>query len=128
MTAPAKPGPIVTRTTIDGYFADLKEGKDWQRFFADDLVFTSRTSPVRQLAGRETIVQATQRFYSMISQVDVRRLIIDGDRACALTRYVLTPPSGPSFESDVAEIFQVRDGEIATFDIYFDSAPYPKQV
>jgi hypothetical protein len=28
--------------------------------------------------------------------------------------------------SDVAEVFQVRDGKIAALDIYFDAAPFPK--
>lgn len=126
MDGSANADPKATRATIDGYFAALRDGRDWQSFLADDTVFTSRTSPVREIAGRATVVEATKRFYSMIAQVEVRRVIVDGDRACALTRYVLKPPSGPSFESDVAEIFQICDGKIAAFDIYFDSAPYPK--
>src|SRR5689334_5405471 len=126
MEGQARPDPEATQAAIDGYFTHLKEGTDWRSFLADDVVFTSRTSPVRQIAGRTTVVEATKRFYSMIAQVEVRRLMVDGDSACALTRYVLKPPSGPSFDSDVAEIFQVRDGIIAAFDIYFDSAPYPK--
>jgi len=126
MDTPVKADPTATRATVEGYFAGVKAGEDWQRFMSDDIVFTSRTSPVRQIAGRATVIGATKRFYSMIAQVDVRRIIVDGDRACALTSYTLKPPAGPSFESDVAEIFQVRDGKITTFDIYFDSAPYPK--
>ena len=126
MDAPTKADPTATRAAVDAYFAGLAAGKDWQRFFSDDVVFTSRTSPNRQISGRSTFVEATKRFYSMIAQVDVLQLIVDGDRACALTHYELNPPAGPQFESDVAEIFHVRDGKIAAFDIYFDSAPYPK--
>ena len=51
---------------------------------------------------------------------------VDGDKACALTRYQLQRPGSPAFESNVAEIFRVRDGKIVSFDIYFDSAPFPK--
>jgi ketosteroid isomerase-like protein len=47
--------------------------------------------------------------------------------ACALTHCDLQPPSGQAFQSDVAEIFGVRDGRIVSLDIYVDSAPYPKQ-
>lgn len=35
-------------------------------------------------------------------------------------------PVGPAFGSDVAEVFGVRDGRITSFDIYFDSSPFPK--
>ena len=53
-------------------------------------------------------------------------MIVEGTRACALTRYRLQRPGGPAFDSDVAEVFGVRDGKISSLDIYFDSAPFPK--
>jgi len=33
---------------------------------------------------------------------------------------------GPAFTSDVAEVFYVVDGKIGSFDVYFDSAPFPR--
>jgi len=72
-------------------------------------------------------LKATKGFYSMITSVAVRDLLTDGDKATALTRYKLRPPNGaPPFETDVAEVFAVKNGKIASFDIYFDSAPFPK--
>jgi ketosteroid isomerase-like protein len=57
----------------------------------------------------------------------VNSLVSENDRVIALTHYRLQPPNGlMGFESDVAEAFVVRDGKIADFRIYFDSAPYPK--
>jgi ketosteroid isomerase-like protein len=117
---------MTTRDTIEGYFGRLREGQGWDSFLAADLVFTSFTSPLRQISGRATFLESTKWFYSSIASVEVRCLLVDGDRACALTRYELHPPQGPAFRSDVAEIFGVRDGKIASFEIYFDSAPYPK--
>jgi hypothetical protein len=45
----------------------------------------------------------------------------------------VTPGAGGAFTlrarpfgSDVAEVFGVLDGKIASFDIYFDSSPFPK--
>ena len=49
----------------------------------------------------------------MITGVEVRDLIVDGDQACALTRYELQPPGRSAFGSDVAEVFGVRDGKIS---------------
>ena len=62
----------------------------------------------------------------MIAAMEVRLLIVEGERACVLTRYELQPPGRPAFQSDVAEVFGVRDGKIISFEIYFDSAPFPK--
>ena len=62
----------------------------------------------------------------MIAAFEVRDLLVGGEKVCALTRYELQPPQGSAFQSDVAEVFGVRDGKIVSFDIYFDSAPFPK--
>ena len=117
---------MTTRDTIQGYFAKLEQKAGWEAFLSDDMVFTSFTSPVKRVSGRAAYLESTRRFYSMITAVEVRDLVVDGDRACALTRYQLQPPRGPAFGSDVAEVFGVRDGKIRSFDIYFDSAPFPK--
>lgn len=54
-------------------------------------------------------------------------LMLDGVRACALNHYELQPPNaGSAFGSDVAEIFEVRNGKIDSLGIYFDSSPFPK--
>jgi ketosteroid isomerase-like protein len=122
----ASPGAESTRATIDGYFARLRSREDWTPLLAREMVFMSRTSPERRVEGRDAYVEATKRFFAMIVEVEVRDLFVEDDKACALTRYRLRPPSGAEFQSDVAEVFTVTDGRIASLAIYFDSAPYPK--
>ncbi|SRR6266581_4977628 len=117
---------MATGDTILGYFKALKQKQGWQTFLSDDLNFTSYTSPIKRVSGRAAYLDATKRFYSMIGSMEVRDLLVDGVKACALTRYELRPPAGPPFSSDVAEVFEVRDGKIVSFDIYFDSSPFPK--
>lgn len=117
---------MTTRDTVLGYFDGVRRKQGWDVLLAEDVVFTSLTSPNKRLSGKALFLQATQRFYGMIAAVEVRDLIVEGGKACVTTRYKLQPPSGPAFSSDVAEIFAVRDGKIAALDIYFDSAPYPK--
>jgi ketosteroid isomerase-like protein len=117
---------MTTRETIQGYFGALKHRTGWEELLSEGLTFTSYTSPVRELVGLQTFLEATRRFYSSIVSVQVRELITEGDKACALTRYELRMPAGSAFSSDVAELFRVKDGKIASFSIYFDSAPYPK--
>ena len=117
---------MATVDTIQGYFDSLKQKKEWQSFLADDMIFTSFTSPVRKVAGKNAYLEATKRFYSSIVSMEVRDMMIQGEKAWALTRYELKHPSGNNFISDVAEIFTVKNGKIASFAIYFDTAPFPK--
>ena len=115
-----------TKSVIESYLEALKNKAGWSDFFRDDMTFVSHVVPVKRADGRAAFLESTRRFYSMIAGVDVVSLIVDGDRACALTRYKLQLPQGPSFGSEVAEIFKVVDGKIASLDIYFDSSPFPK--
>jgi ketosteroid isomerase-like protein len=117
---------MTTRDTIEAYFSSLALRKGWESFLSEEVSFTSFTSPIKQVSGRAAFLEATKRFYSMITAVEVRDLLVDGDKACAFTTYQLQPPGGPAFRSDVAELFTVRDGKIEFFDIYFDSSPFPK--
>lgn len=118
---------MTTRATIERYYESLRSKRAWDSLFADDVTFTSFTSPNRQINDRSAFVEGTKRFYSMIVSFELRDLIVDGDKACGLARYELQAPNGgPRFSSDVAEIFTVTGGKITSFAIYFDTAPYPK--
>lgn len=116
---------MTTRETIEGYFAALQTSDRWDGFLAEGLVFRSYTSPTRQVTGRDAYLESTRGFYGMIETIELRELIVDGNKAFALTHYRLQPPGGDPFTSDVAEIFTVTDDKIDRFDIVFDSAPFP---
>ena len=119
---------MMTRDVVQTYFDQLKNGEPWSQHFADDVTFTSFTNPARSVTGKQPFLQAAQGFYGMIAGMEVRELMVDGDHACALTRYQLRPPNGsPVFSSDVAEIFTVKGEKIASFGIYFDPTPYPRR-
>jgi limonene-1,2-epoxide hydrolase len=114
------------KALVEQYFNTLKSAGDFAHYFSESIAFTSFTSPVRKISGREEVVKATQRFYSSVQSFELRNLLAEHDAVCALTRYQLRAPSGAIFSSDVAEIFEVRAGEIDAFSIYFDSAPFQK--
>lgn len=116
---------MTTKETIETYFEAVRSGDEWADYLADEVVFTNHAVPVSEVSGREACVQETKGFYGMIESVEVNSLIVDEDAACALTTYLLQPPGGDSFTSDVAEFFTVNDDRIKTFDIYFDSAAFP---
>jgi hypothetical protein len=88
------------------------------------MVFTSFVSPIKQVTGKAAYIESTRRFFSMVVSVEVRDLIIEGEKACVLSRYGLRPPKGDAFHCDVAEIFTVKNGMIESLAIYFDTSPF----
>jgi ketosteroid isomerase-like protein len=114
-----------TRETIERYLTALQAKDGWEKHLANDMVFTNHATPVKQVTGRDAFLEATRGFYGIIDTVQVHDLLVDGNRACALTHYRLKPPSGDAFTSDVAEVFTVDNDRIDSFSIYFDTAPFP---
>jgi hypothetical protein len=114
-----------TKDTVTAYFERLGRKEHWEDSFADDIAFTSFTSPNKQLKGKDVYLERTSGFYSMIRAVEIRELVTEGDRACVLSRYTLQRPGGAEpFTSDVAEFLTVRDDLISSLGICFDTAPY----
>jgi SnoaL-like domain len=119
---------MTTKETVENYLTSLRAKQPRDSFLADDMVFTSFTSPLGRIEGKAPFLQGTRGFYSMIKSLEIRQLIVDGNQACALTRYELQPPNGAEpFISDVAEHFSVKADKITVFSIYFDTQPYPKR-
>ncbi len=117
---------MTTRATVQAYLDRLKMHADWQALFADGVLYTQYTSPVRRLEGKTAFLNGTQRFYSSVASLEARDMLIDGSMACITTHYVLQRPNAPPIESDVAELFEVHEGRITAYSIYFDTAPFSK--
>ncbi|MEP6764073.1 MAG: nuclear transport factor 2 family protein [Gemmatimonadaceae bacterium] len=118
---------MTTRNIIQGYFDSLKANQGWESFLSEEIQFTNFTSPVRRTTGKLACLEALKRFYSMMTVLEIKEIIVDGSKACVLTRYELQPPGSAVFESHIAEVFEVAGDKITSFGIYFDSAPYPKR-
>ncbi len=115
-----------TEQTIQNYFEALKQKNQWASFLAEDMTFTNFATPVKQVNGKSAHLESTQQFFSMMADVEVRDMIVEGQKACVLSRYNLALPNGVGFGSDVAEILTVNDGKITSLQIYFDTSPFPK--
>ena len=117
---------MATKDLIHSYFDSLMRKGDWKALLAEGMTFSSFAIPVKRLTSMDEYLESTKRFFSMISAVEVKEMLIDGDKACALTRYELRAPGGLAFDCHVAEIFKVQGKEIVALDIYFHSTPFPR--
>jgi ketosteroid isomerase-like protein len=117
---------VTTKDVVLEFLERVKAKKGWEDLLSDDLKFTNFAHPVRRTTGKQASLEGIRRFYAMASALEIGSIIVEGQQACALTRYDLRPPMGPSFESHIAEVFRVENGKIVSLGIYFDSVPYPK--
>jgi ketosteroid isomerase-like protein len=115
-----------TKQTIQSYFGTLKQKKQWETFLAGEMTFTNFAAPVEHVTGKSAYLESTKQFFSIMADVEVREIIIEGQKACVLSHYELKLPTGVGFGSDVAEILTVNDDKITSLQIYFDTAPFPK--
>jgi ketosteroid isomerase-like protein len=115
-----------TRNVVLEFLERVKTNDRWDDLLSDDLEFSNFATPVRRMTGKQASLEGIRRFYAMAERMEIESIIVDGQQACVLTRYDLQPPLGPAFESHIAEIFRVENEKIASFGIYFDSAPYPE--
>jgi len=109
-----------TRDTIQTYFDQLYAG-GWESLIADDIVFVRPSGTTRSKAA---YVEGTNRFKRVARSVEVRQLLVDGENACAVTRYTLQSPKGNTSVCDVAEILAVKDGKLSASAIFFDTAAF----
>jgi ketosteroid isomerase-like protein len=110
-----------TKETILSYFNGVNRKKGWQSFIADEMVFTNSG---KQVPGKDAYVQALNRFLQVVSSVEIRELIIVGDKACAVAHYALRSPKGNTAVCDVAEVLVVKNGKITSSSIFFDTAAF----
>ncbi len=115
---------MTTKETIERYFSALSSRGRWEDYLDDGIRFVSHGTPPKDVSGKSAYVTSTWGFYSMIEGLALEGLIVEGDRACAQTRYRLRPPRGEAFNCDVSEVFSVKGNKIVSFEIYFDSAPF----
>lgn len=122
-----------TRTLILGYIEALRTGQAADRraeFFTEDATWTlGGDLPVsRTWKGRDEIfggflAQMVARFdlTQPISQ-EVHTVLADGDHAVAEWTTHATTIDGEPYDNDVAIVFHVTDGKIASGREYFDTA------
>jgi ketosteroid isomerase-like protein len=115
-----------TKAVINDYFDRLARRGEWPALLSDAFHFSNCTSPGREVSGKGPFLEATRRFYGSIKSFEVRDLVVDGPKAAAFTRYQIGTPAGTTFQSDVAELFTVRNDKIEALAIYFDTSPFPK--
>ena len=113
---------MTTKELFETYYKGFAQKKDWESVISDDFKFTggdmTNTTPV---IGKVAYIEVIKRFSQLFTAMRVKEMIVDGDRACVIGNYDYVFPNGKSINGDVAEIWKVKDGKLASLTIFFDT-------
>jgi len=115
---------ISTQDTIKGYYRSLSNKDDkWQELWSEDAVF-SDASQTLVAKGREAVIQSFKPFLKAVARLNVSQTIVEGEKACFIISYTYVNPKQEQLNQDVAEVWEVRNGQLAKLTIYFDLTAY----
>ncbi len=113
-----------TKKLLDKYYDFLRKKEDWDSLLSDDFLLTG--TGIKESRGREAY--KGNNFFRCVLDLKVKTMIIDGDSACAVVNYDLMSPKGNKFNVDIAEIWKVRGGKLASIVVYFDTVYFQKMM
>jgi ketosteroid isomerase-like protein len=106
---------------IGAYYEGIARKSGWETPLADDLTFGS---PAGVIEGKAAYVENNNRFLRAVKSATPQKTIIDGDTACVWMSYDFASPSGNEMTQDVLEVWKEKDGRLASYAIYFDTAAF----
>jgi ketosteroid isomerase-like protein len=113
-----------TADAIKMYYKSLNQKDNtWQDLWSADGIFSDAAN-VLHAEGKEAVIQSFTPFLKGVASVEVAKLLVDGNSACAIARYVYRNAKGETMNQDVAEVWEVKDAKLAKLTIYFDLTKY----
>lgn len=111
------------REVAERYFTTVNAGdwEGWLALFADDAVLTEPIGSINGIGELRNGVGALQKGYRSF-QNQLKELIVEGERAVALTHISAVTRSGVPVELDVANVYRIRGGKIVEQRNYLDPA------
>ncbi len=111
---------MTTETAIRTYFAAV-HGGGWEDFVADDFTSFVSVSFDNVRHGKRAYLEGAGRFFATTTGLELRELVVSGDRVAAFVRYRVRSPKGTPGVCDVAELLTVRDSLLTSSAIFFDA-------
>ena len=114
-----------TKELLETYYKGFEQKNGWDSVLSDNFSFVggdmTKTTPIE---GKQAYIEVIERFSQLFKTMRVKEMIIQDDKACVIGNYDYVFPNGRSINGDVAEIWKVKDGKLATLTIFFDTLTF----
>lgn len=116
---------MTTKELLEIYYDGFANKKDWESVISDHFEFVggdmTKTTPIH---GKAAYIEVIKRFSQLFKTMRIKEMIVNGDRACVIGNYDYVFPNGKSINGDVAEIWKIKDGKLASLTIFFDTLTF----
>ncbi len=113
-----------TREIVEKYFEYVNAG-EWDKYldlFADDIVMDEQL--MGHVEGKAHLAQSIEALKAAPKfQNKPQEIVVEGDKAMVVWHISAVGPAGP-IEADGANFYKIKDGKIAYFSNYHDTAPF----
>ena len=114
-----------TKELLETYYKGFDQKNGWDSVLSDNFSFVggdmTKTTPIE---GKQAYIEVIKRFSQLFKTMRVKEMIIQDDNACVIGNYDYVFPNGKSINGDVAEIWKVKDGKLASLTIFFDTLTF----
>ncbi len=113
-----------TRDLIQSYYDSInRKDEKWRELYNEDAVFAD-ASQTLNAKGKDAVIQSFTPFLKGVERAQVKQMIVEGDKACAIVSYDYINPKGKKMNQDVAEVWRVKNEKLSQLIIYFDLIAY----
>jgi ketosteroid isomerase-like protein len=113
---------MMLKPLLDKHYETLSAKGQADTSLSEDFLLTGTVD--KEARGRGAFADSL--FFRYVKSLKAKTMIIDGWRACAVVVYELAAPSGDRLSCEAAEVWEMKDGKLASLAMYFDTAAYQK--
>jgi ketosteroid isomerase-like protein len=111
-----------TKELLETYYNGFAQKRGWESVISDDFKFVGGDMTKQDpILGKSAYVEVIKRFASRFTNMRVKEMIVEGDRASVRANYDFVFANGKSINGDVAELWKVKDGKLDSLTIFFDT-------
>jgi ketosteroid isomerase-like protein len=117
--------PKTTRELLETYYEGFARKQGWEEVLSEDFTFTGgdMTQPT-PVVGKQAYIQIIQRYARLFQTMQVKEMIVEGERACVIERYDYLFPNGKAITGEVATLWKVNDHKLSALTIFFDTLTF----
>jgi len=104
------------------YTSAAKKENQWQECLGDTVSFS--VAAEKKFEGKETFIKTYTTFLQAVEKIDIRQLFVEGNTVCAIVSYDYVSPHGTKFHQTDAEVWELADGKIISFTVYYDATEF----
>ncbi len=116
---------MTTKQLLETYYEGFAKKEGWEKVISDDFRFVggdmTNTTPI---IGKQAYIEVIKRFSRVFTQMRIKNMIVEGDKACVIGNYDYVFPNRQKMNGDVAEIWQVKNGKLDSLTIFFDTLTF----